>query len=43
MVCSFMGENHEFERQYIAGELEVEMVPQVIKENSPLMLEVERV
>ena len=28
MVSSYVGENAEFERQYIAGELEVEFVPQ---------------
>jgi 3-oxoacid CoA-transferase subunit A len=28
MVSSYVGENSEFERQYLAGELEVEFVPQ---------------
>jgi 3-oxoacid CoA-transferase subunit A len=28
MVSSYVGENHEFERQYLAGELEVEFNPQ---------------
>jgi 3-oxoacid CoA-transferase subunit A len=28
MVSSYVGENAEFERQYLAGELEVEFVPQ---------------
>lgn len=28
MVASYVGENAEFERQYLAGELEVELVPQ---------------
>jgi 3-oxoacid CoA-transferase subunit A len=28
MVSSYVGENHEFERQYLSGELEVELVPQ---------------
>src|SRR5574341_169755 len=28
MVASYVGENREFERQYLAGELEVELVPQ---------------
>jgi 3-oxoacid CoA-transferase A subunit len=28
MVASYVGENKEFERQYLAGELEVELVPQ---------------
>jgi 3-oxoacid CoA-transferase subunit A len=28
MVASYVGENKEFERQYLSGELEVEMVPQ---------------
>lgn len=29
MISSYVGENAEFERQYLAGELEVELVPQV--------------
>jgi len=28
MVSSYVGENREFERQYLAGELEVDLVPQ---------------
>ena len=28
MVSSYVGENAEFERQYLSGELEVELVPQ---------------
>jgi 3-oxoacid CoA-transferase subunit A len=28
MISSYVGENKEFERQFLAGELEVEMVPQ---------------
>jgi 3-oxoacid CoA-transferase len=28
MISSYVGENKEFERQYLAGELEVELVPQ---------------
>jgi 3-oxoacid CoA-transferase subunit A len=28
MVCSYVGENREFERQYLAGELEIEFTPQ---------------
>lgn len=28
MVASYVGDNKEFERQYLAGELELEMVPQ---------------
>jgi 3-oxoacid CoA-transferase subunit A len=28
MISSYVGENREFERQYLAGELEVELVPQ---------------
>ncbi|MFF7715078.1 3-oxoacid CoA-transferase subunit A [Streptomyces sp. NPDC007988] len=28
VVCSYIGENKEFARQYLAGELEVELVPQ---------------
>mmetsp|Transcript_45084 Transcript_45084/g.59778 ORF Transcript_45084/g.59778 Transcript_45084/m.59778 type:complete len:104 (-) Transcript_45084:1318-1629(-) len=27
MVSSYVGENKEFERQYLSGELEVELVP----------------
>lgn len=29
MVASYVGENAEFERQYLSGELEVELTPQV--------------
>lgn len=28
MISSYVGENREFERQYLSGELEVELVPQ---------------
>lgn len=28
MMASYVGENKEFERQYLAGELEVELIPQ---------------
>ncbi|WP_298439636.1 CoA transferase subunit A [Geobacter sp.] len=28
MVASYVGENREFERQFLAGELEVELIPQ---------------
>jgi 3-oxoacid CoA-transferase subunit A len=28
MIASYVGENREFERQYLSGELEVELVPQ---------------
>jgi 3-oxoacid CoA-transferase len=28
MVCSFIGDNKEFQRQFLSGELEVELVPQ---------------
>jgi 3-oxoacid CoA-transferase subunit A len=28
MVSSYVGENHEFERQYLSGELELELTPQ---------------
>jgi len=28
MISSYVGENHEFERQYLQGELEVELIPQ---------------
>lgn len=31
MISSYVGENAEFERQYLAGELEVELTPQVNK------------
>ncbi len=30
MISSYVGENKEFERQFLSGELEVELVPQVI-------------
>ena len=29
MVASYVGENAEFERQYLSGELELELTPQV--------------
>jgi acyl CoA:acetate/3-ketoacid CoA transferase alpha subunit len=29
MICSFLGANHEFEREFMAGEIEVELTPQV--------------
>ena len=32
MIASYIGENREFERQYLEGELEVELTPQVRKE-----------
>jgi 3-oxoadipate CoA-transferase alpha subunit len=28
MIATYVGENQEFERQYLSGELEVELVPQ---------------
>src|SRR5437870_12745831 len=28
MISTYVGENKEFERQYLSGELEVELVPQ---------------
>ena len=31
MISSYVGENAEFERQYLSGELEVELTPQVRK------------
>lgn len=29
MIASYVGENAEFERQYLSGELEVQLTPQV--------------
>lgn len=29
MLASYVGENAEFERQYLSGELELELIPQV--------------
>jgi 3-oxoacid CoA-transferase subunit A len=29
LIASYVGENAEFKRQYLAGELEVELTPQV--------------
>lgn len=29
MIASYVGENAEFERQYLSGELELELTPQV--------------
>jgi acyl CoA:acetate/3-ketoacid CoA transferase alpha subunit len=31
MISSYVGENVEFERQYLSGELEVELTPQVTR------------
>ena len=31
MVSSYVGENKEFARQYLNGELEVELTPQVLQ------------
>ncbi len=28
MIATYVGENHEFERQYLSGEIEVDLVPQ---------------
>lgn len=28
MIASYVGENQEFERQYLSGELELELTPQ---------------
>ena len=30
MISSYVGENKEFERQYLTGELEVQLIPQVL-------------
>ena len=30
MISSYVGENKEFEKQYLSGQLEVELTPQVI-------------
>ena len=35
MIASYVGENPEFERQYLSGQLEVELTPQV--EQLPLI------
>jgi acyl CoA:acetate/3-ketoacid CoA transferase alpha subunit len=32
MISSYVGENKEFERQYLSGELEVQLIPQVFNE-----------
>lgn len=37
MISSYVGENAEFERQYLSGELEVELTPQVIQSLSCLV------
>ena len=29
MISSYVGENKEFEKQYLSGQLEVELTPQV--------------
>lgn len=31
MIASYVGENAEFEKQFLSGELEVELTPQVSK------------
>ena len=31
MISSYIGGNREFEREYLQGELEVELIPQVIQ------------
>lgn len=36
MISSYVGENAEFERQYLSGELEVELTPQVIEFNKDI-------
>lgn len=38
MISSYVGENKEFERQYLHGELEVELTPQVrtLRDQSPM-------
>jgi 3-oxoacid CoA-transferase subunit A len=36
VICSYIGANREFEREYMEGEIEVELTPQVkliFKEN----------
>ena len=38
MISSYVGENAEFERQYLNGELEVELTPQVEKSDNSLNL-----
>ncbi len=37
MISSYVGENKEFERQYLTGELEVELTPQVPMQQPPLV------
>lgn len=37
MVSSYVGENAEFERQYLSGELEVELTPQVRRLSRPVV------
>lgn len=37
MVSSYVGENAEFERQYLSGELEVELTPQVKKKKKSVL------
>lgn len=37
MVSSYVGENAEFERQFLSGELEVELTPQVRNFPAPLL------
>lgn len=39
MISSYVGENKEFERQYLSGELEVQLIPQVISYTPSLKLD----
>lgn len=38
MIASYVGENKDFETQYMSGELEVELTPQVIVETELQLL-----
>lgn len=38
MISSYVGENAEFERQYLGGELELELTPQVSFNSSKVEL-----
>lgn len=37
MISSYVGENAEFERQFLSGELEVELTPQVFPRTAKIV------
>jgi acyl CoA:acetate/3-ketoacid CoA transferase alpha subunit len=41
MISSYVGENAEFERQMLSGELDVELIPQGTLQNVVVLLKLE--